>query len=67
MESRIQKVFQEVLEDEDFILDRGLKRQDVEGWDSLAHIELVSRRAPLMSRRLRSASTPSMPKTTRSP
>lgn len=41
MESRIQKVFQEILEDEDFVLDRGLKREDVEGWDSLTHIELV--------------------------
>ena len=41
MESRIQKVFQEILEDEDFVLDRGLKREDVDGWDSLTHIELV--------------------------
>ena len=41
MELRIQKIFQEVLEDEDFVLDKCLKREDVEGWDSLTHIELV--------------------------
>lgn len=41
MEQRIQKVFQEVFEDEDLVLDRSLRREDVEEWDSLAHIELV--------------------------
>ena len=41
MELRIQNVFREVLEDEDFVLDRTLKREDLEGWDSLTHIQLV--------------------------
>ncbi|MCI6811951.1 MAG: acyl carrier protein [Lachnospiraceae bacterium] len=41
MELRIQNVFREVLEDEDFVLDRTLKREDLEAWDSLTHIQLV--------------------------
>ena len=41
MELRIQNVFREVLEDEDFVLDRALKREDLEAWDSLTHIQLV--------------------------
>lgn len=41
MELRIQNVFREVLEDEDFVLDKTLKREDLEAWDSLTHIQLV--------------------------
>lgn len=40
-ELRIQKIFQEVLDDDEFLLDVNLKREDVEGWDSLTHIQLV--------------------------
>jgi len=38
---KIQKIFRDVFDNEELILDRHTKASDVEGWDSLAHITLL--------------------------
>jgi acyl carrier protein len=38
---KIQKIFRDVFDNEEMILDRHTKASDVQGWDSLAHITLV--------------------------
>jgi acyl carrier protein len=39
--SRLTEVFHEVFDDEDLVLDAGLSADEVDGWDSLAHIRLI--------------------------
>jgi acyl carrier protein len=39
--SRLTEVFHEVFDDEDLVLDPGLSADEVDGWDSLAHIRLI--------------------------
>ena len=41
MKERVEKVFREILEDEDFIFNLDLRREDIEGWDSLVHIQII--------------------------
>jgi acyl carrier protein len=38
---RLTSVFHEVFDDEDLVLDPGLSAEEVDGWDSLAHIRLI--------------------------
>ncbi len=38
---RLTEVFHEVFDDEDLVLDPGLSADEVDGWDSLAHIRLI--------------------------
>jgi len=37
----LQEVFREVFEDDDLVLTRELTADEVEGWDSMAHLNLV--------------------------
>lgn len=39
---RLNEVFRDVFDDEDIILLDGMTTSDIEGWDSLVHITLVS-------------------------
>ena len=39
--TRLTEVFHEVFDDEDLVLDPGLSAEEVDGWDSLAHIRLI--------------------------
>lgn len=39
--ARIQKVFHEVFDDDSLVLTRGTGSADVEGWDSMMHVNLV--------------------------
>lgn len=39
---RVQEIFREELEQEDLILNDETTADDVEGWDSLSHIQLVA-------------------------
>ena len=41
MKERVEKVFREILEDEDFIFNLDLRIEDIEGWDSLVHIQII--------------------------
>jgi acyl carrier protein len=38
---QLQQVFREVFEDEDLILDDNMTAKHIDGWDSLAHINLI--------------------------
>lgn len=38
----LQEVFRDMLDDDDFILDPNLKREDLPEWDSLFHITLTA-------------------------
>jgi acyl carrier protein len=38
---QIQEVFRDVFEDDDFILRDDMTAADVEGWDSLTHVNLI--------------------------
>jgi len=39
---RLKSIFQKVLEGNDIIITREMTAQDVENWDSLRHIQLIS-------------------------
>ena len=39
---RLQPIFQDVMDDSDLVVSRDSSGQNVAGWDSLAHINLVS-------------------------
>jgi len=39
---KLQSVFQKVLEEDDITLTREMTAQDIEKWDSLRHIQLIS-------------------------
>ena len=39
---KLQSVFQKVLEENDITISRELTAQDIENWDSLRHIQLIS-------------------------
>jgi acyl carrier protein len=39
---KLKSVFQKVLEEKDIIITRELAAQDIEKWDSLRHIQLIS-------------------------
>jgi len=41
IENRLQTIFREVLNQDDFTVKRSLSASDVEGWDSFAHIRLI--------------------------
>lgn len=41
IELKLQTIFREVLKDNSFILSHDLTPEDVEGWNSLAHAEIV--------------------------
>jgi acyl carrier protein len=38
---RLTEVFREVFDNDDIVIHREMTAQDVEGWDSLAHLRLV--------------------------
>lgn len=40
--AKLEPVFREVFEDDDFEFSLGLNREDLKSWDSLGHIRLVS-------------------------
>jgi acyl carrier protein len=40
--ARVQDVFRAELDDDDLLVSLGTRQQDLKGWDSLAHIRLVS-------------------------
>jgi acyl carrier protein len=40
--SKLKSVFQQVLEENDIIITREMTAQDIEAWDSLRHIQLIS-------------------------
>ncbi len=40
-ELRLEHVLKDVFEDEDFVLDATLMRDDIEEWDSMVHIQMV--------------------------
>ena len=39
---KLKSVFQKVLEENDITITREMTAQDIEGWDSLRHIQLIS-------------------------
>jgi acyl carrier protein len=39
---RLQPIFRDVLDDQELIINRDSNARNVEGWDSLAHINLVA-------------------------
>ena len=41
MKDRIEKIFKEVFDNEDFILDLHMSSDEVPEWDSMTHIQLV--------------------------
>jgi acyl carrier protein len=41
LRNELQAVFQQVFEDEDLVLGDSMTADDVAGWDSLAHINLI--------------------------
>jgi acyl carrier protein len=40
--SRLQPIFHDVFDDERLVIERSSNAETVEGWDSLAHINLIS-------------------------
>jgi acyl carrier protein len=40
--ARVQDIFRAELDDEDLVIDMNTRQADLKGWDSLAHIRLVS-------------------------
>lgn len=43
IEPKLQSIFRKVLRDDAFVLERDLTAEDVEGWDSLSHLQLIMR------------------------
>lgn len=41
LRERVQEIFRDVFEDDDLILRDSMTAHDVDGWDSLAHINLI--------------------------
>ena len=41
LEERFQEIFRQVFDDEELVLTRETTASDVEGWDSLMHINLI--------------------------
>jgi acyl carrier protein len=41
MEEKLQEVFRDVFGDDDLVIGRNTTAVDVEGWDSMAHINLI--------------------------
>ena len=41
LEERFQEIFRQVFDDDDLVLTRKTTAYEVEGWDSLAHINLI--------------------------
>jgi acyl carrier protein len=39
---KLKHVFQKVLDENDFTITREMTAQDIEGWDSLRHVQLIS-------------------------
>ncbi len=39
---RLQPIFRDVLDDQNLVIDRQSNARNVEGWDSLAHINLIA-------------------------
>ena len=38
---QIQDIFRDVLDDEEIVLEDAMTAEDVDGWDSLSHIQLI--------------------------
>lgn len=38
---KMQEIFREILDDENLVLIDGMPMYDIEGWDSLTHIQLI--------------------------
>jgi len=38
---RVQSIFRDVFDDQDLVLTDGMTAADIDGWDSLAHINLI--------------------------
>lgn len=41
LRGRVQSIFRDLFEDDDLILQDSMTAHDIEGWDSLAHINLI--------------------------
>jgi acyl carrier protein len=41
VQNRLQQIFREIFSDDDLVLTDGMTADDVPGWDSLAHINLI--------------------------
>ena len=41
LRDRIQEIFRDIFEDDDLVLRDSMTAHDLEGWDSLAHINLI--------------------------
>jgi len=39
---KLQPIFQDIFEDDDLVISRSTNSQEIEEWDSLAHINLVT-------------------------
>lgn len=38
---QVQEIFRDILDDEEIVLEDSTTAEDVEGWDSLTHIQLI--------------------------
>ncbi|MDE6433391.1 MAG: acyl carrier protein [Lachnospiraceae bacterium] len=41
IEEKIQEIFREVFEDEELVIAPGITADDIEGWDSLTHFQMI--------------------------
>lgn len=61
IEPKLQSIFRKVLRNDDFVLERNLTAEDVEGWDSLSHLQLIMRTEKEFTVRFTASEATSLP------